>query len=143
MRDIISSGLMLLGASFMLLAAIGLVRMPDLFTRMQPATKAATLGAFCMLSAVAVHFGDIGVSARAAAAIVFIILTAPVAAHMIGRAAYFVNVPLWEGTILDELRPRYDQMTHELDSDDDPENSATESETEMDSSSEPAEAVSP
>lgn len=113
----------------MLLAAIGLVRMPDLFTRMQPATKAATLGAFCMLSSVAVHFGDIAVSARAAAAIIFIILTAPVAAHMIGRAAYFVNVPLWEGTLEDELRSRYDQITHKLDSDDDPDNDAAEQET--------------
>ena len=56
MREWITSALMLMGATFMLLAAIGITRMPDLYTRMQPATKAATLGVGCMLMAVAVHF---------------------------------------------------------------------------------------
>jgi multicomponent Na+:H+ antiporter subunit G len=44
----------------------------------------------------------------------FFLLTAPVAAHMIGRAAYFVGVPLWSGTITDELRGHYDMKTHRL-----------------------------
>jgi len=66
-----------------------------------------------MLS-VALHFGELGVVTRALLAIAFFFLTAPVAAHMIGRAAYFVGVPLWEGTLRDELRGRYDPRTHEL-----------------------------
>ncbi len=115
MSKLIADLLLLLGAAFLLLAAIGVLRMPDVFMRMSAATKAATLGAACMLSAVAVYFSGIGVTTRALAAIAFLLLTAPVAAHMIGRAAYFVGVPLWKGTIRDELRGHYDPLTHTLD----------------------------
>jgi multicomponent Na+:H+ antiporter subunit G len=72
--------------------------------RMQAATKAATLGAGCMLLAVAIHFGELTVVARAMLVTAFVFLTAPVAAHMIARAAYSVGTPLWQGTIADELR---------------------------------------
>lgn len=116
MVTIIASVLMLIGAAFMLLAAVGMVRLPDLFIRMQAATKAAVLGSSCMLLSVAVHFGDLGVTSRCLATISFICLTAPVAAHMIARAAYFVGAPLWEGTLIDELRDQYDPVTHELSS---------------------------
>lgn len=116
MKDWISAILMLLGAAFMLLAAIGITRMPDTYTRMQPATKASTLGVGCMMLAVAFHFETVGVTARALAAIIFVFLTAPVAAHMIGRAAYILGAPLWEGTVLDELKGHYNPKTHELSS---------------------------
>lgn len=120
MRELLTAILLLVGAAFVLLASVGVLRMPDLFTRMQAATKAATLGSGCLLIGVAVYFGDLGVTARALAAVAFIVLTAPVAAHMIGRAAYFVSVPLWEGTVVDELRGRYEPKTHRLASDDKP-----------------------
>ena len=101
--EILTALLIVIGSGFMLLAGVGVVRMPDLFMRMQAATKAATLGAGCMLLAVIVHFGDVAVATRAFLVIAFIFLTAPVAAHMIARAAYSVGTPLWEGTITDEL----------------------------------------
>jgi multicomponent Na+:H+ antiporter subunit G len=104
MSDIITALLVVVGGAFMLLAGVGVVRMPDLFMRMQAATKAATLGAGCMLLAVAVHFGEPTVVTRALLVTAFVFLTAPVAAHMIARAAYSVGTPLWEGTITDELR---------------------------------------
>jgi multicomponent Na+:H+ antiporter subunit G len=104
---VITEILMVVGALLMLLAAVGLTRLPDVFTRMQAATKASVLGASCTLLAVAVHFRDLGIATRAGATILFLCLTAPVAAHLIGRAAYSAGVPLWEGTILDELRDRY------------------------------------
>jgi multicomponent Na+:H+ antiporter subunit G len=116
MREWITAILMLLGAAFMLLAAVGITRMPDTFTRMQPGTKASTLGVGCMMLAVAVHFGTVGVTTRALAGITFVVLTAPVAAHMIGRAAYIMGAPVWEGTKLDELKGHYDPKTHELSS---------------------------
>lgn len=114
MSDVISGVLILIGASFVFMAGLGVLRMPDLFTRMQAATKAATLGLGCLLVGVAVHFGLSGVTTRAILVILFGFLTAPVAAHMIGRAAYFVGLPLWERTVVDELRGRYDPATHEL-----------------------------
>ena len=120
MSDAISSGLMIIGGAFALLAGAGVVRMPDLCMRMQAATKASTLGIGCIVPAVAVHIGELGVATRAVATIIFVFLTAPVAAHMIARASYFVGVPLWEGTIIDELRGHYDRRTHRLSRPDDP-----------------------
>lgn len=117
MNELVADVLMIVGASFVLLAAIGILRMPDLFTRMQTATKAATLGISSILLAVAFFIEDSAAALRALLAILFFFLTAPVAAHMIGRAAYFVGVPLWKGTIRDELRGHYDMQSHRLSGD--------------------------
>lgn len=93
-----------IGALFTLVAAIGVLRLPDLFTRMQASTKSATLGVACMMVATITHFGDLAVGARALLVVGALFLTAPVAAHAIGRAAYLRGVELWEGTMFDELR---------------------------------------
>jgi multicomponent Na+:H+ antiporter subunit G len=106
--------LVLAGAAFMMIAAVGLLRLPDLYMRMSATTKAATLGVGMILVAAAIFFDDIAVGSRALATIVFLLLTAPVAAHMIGRAAYFDGVPLWSKSIVDELKGRYDMTTHDL-----------------------------
>jgi multicomponent Na+:H+ antiporter subunit G len=104
MGEQVSAVLLVFGALFMLLAGLGILRLPDLFMRLQAATKASTLGVGCMLLAAAVHFQDLAVTTRAVLVIAFFFLTAPVGAHVIARAAYAVGVPLWEGTITDELR---------------------------------------
>lgn len=104
--------LIVLGGLFALVSALGIVRLPDLFTRMHAATKAGTLGVGFLLTALILDAGELGVTTKALAVIVFLLLTAPVAAHVIGRAAYFDGVPLWEGTLRDELRDRYDARTH-------------------------------
>jgi multicomponent Na+:H+ antiporter subunit G len=116
MSEWIMLALMITGGAFLLLAAIGIVRMPDLYSRIQAATKAATLGVGCIILALAIHFADLAITVRALLVIAFLFLTQPVAAHMIGRAAYFVGVPLWEKTIMDELHGRYDASTHSLES---------------------------
>ena len=120
MNETLSSALMIIGATFALLAGAGVIRMPDLFTRMQAATKASTLGIGCILLAVAIDFGELGITTRALATMIFVFLTAPVAAHMIARAGYFVGVPLWERTVIDELHGHYDRRTHKLARPDDP-----------------------
>lgn len=116
MIDLAASVLMLIGAVLMLLAAIGVLRMPDVFTRMQASTKAASLGSGTALLAVALHFGELGVVVRALLAVAFIFLTAPISAHMIARAAYFIGVPIWEESVIDDLEGRYDRKEHRLDS---------------------------
>ena len=118
MSKIVSDVLLLTGATFLLLAAVGVVRMPDLFMRMQSASKASTLGIACVLLALAFHFPGISVNIRVIGTITFFFLTAPITAHLIGRAAYFVGVPVWKGTVIDELRGRYNPLTHQLRSDD-------------------------
>jgi multicomponent Na+:H+ antiporter subunit G len=105
---------MLVGAVFMLLAAVGVYRMPDVFTKMHSSTKSATLGVGCLMLGAALHFDDIVIGARALAVVVFVFVTAPVAAHMMGRAAYVSGVPLWEGTLSDDLKGRYHATTHSL-----------------------------
>lgn len=114
MIEIISGVFLLLGSLFILLSAVGLLRMPDLFIRMSATTKASTLGIGLVLIGTAVFWGDIGIAARAVSIIIFLLLTAPVAAHIIGRAAYFDKVPLWGKTHIDELKGKYDEDSHEL-----------------------------
>lgn len=90
------------GATLVLLASIGIVRMPDLFTRMQAATKASTLGLGCLLGAAAISLADSSVVVRVISIGAFLMLTSPVSNHVIARAAYLTRVPLWKGTVLDE-----------------------------------------
>lgn len=116
MTEAVVIALLALGSALMLLAALGVLRMPDLFTRMHVATKSATLGVGCTLLAVAIYFGDVGVFTRALLVILFFFLTAPVGAHLIGRAGYLVGTPLWEGTKWDELEDKYDHSKHTLES---------------------------
>jgi multicomponent Na+:H+ antiporter subunit G len=84
---------------------------------MHSSTKSATLGVGLIMLGVALRFEDFAIVVRALAIIVFMFSTAPVAAHMIGRAAYLSGVPLWEGTLSDEMRDCYDPETHTLSSD--------------------------
>lgn len=114
MSELIAAICMVVGAGFLLLAAVGAARMPDAYARLSAATKAVTLGAMLIFVAAAVYFQSPGPTSRSIAGIVFFFVTAPVAAHMIGRAAYFVGAPLWEGTIADQLRGKYDTERHFL-----------------------------
>ncbi len=101
--DLAAAALLLAGTFFSVLGGLGVLRLPDVYTRLSATSKAATLGVSCILLAGAIHFHDAGVSARALVTAAFVFLTAPVAAHMIGRAAYVTRVPLWSGTVVDEL----------------------------------------
>jgi multicomponent Na+:H+ antiporter subunit G len=102
---------MSIGAIFMAIAAIGIVRMPDLFTRMQAASKTGTAGAGCILFGTVLFFGEFQVAVNAAIVFVFLLLTAPLAAHMLARAAYRSRVPLMDGTVPDELRDTFGRGT--------------------------------
>lgn len=79
------------GSFFTLVAAIGLVRLDDLYMRMHAASKAGTLGAGTLLIAIAVYSGGGDVLLRALAGVVFFLLTTPVSAHLLARAAYTVG----------------------------------------------------
>ena len=102
MIDIVTAFVWLAGSAFALLAALGVLRMPDVFTRMQSSTKASTLGLGCLLAATALQLGDLASVIRAASIVAFVMLTLPVSSHVIARAASLRDVPLWEGTVVDE-----------------------------------------
>jgi len=114
MSEYLVFGLLLIGSFLVLVAGIGVLRMPDLFLRMSATAKAGTLGTGLMVLAAAIHFNEFAIYTRAIALIAFLISTAPVSTHMLGRAAYFDGVPLWEGTVKDDLRGHYEMSTHSL-----------------------------
>ena len=112
MNEIITALLLVLGSLFSFVAALGMLRLPDTVIRMHAATKAGTLGAGFILFAVAFFYAELGISLRAFAAITFLLLTAPVAAHLIGRAAYWTGIRLSSRTWVDHLR---DDLQHRAD----------------------------
>ncbi len=103
-----------IGAVFMLVAAIGVLRMPDVYMRLHSSTKSATFGVSFVMAGAAVYFWDFAIAVRALAVVVFFFMTAPVAAHLIARAAYVSREPLWSGTLGDDLRGRYDAQGRHL-----------------------------
>lgn len=103
-----------IGAIAILLASIGMIRMPDLYLRLSVTTKAATLGVGLILIGAAFHFQNVGVTSRVLAIIFFITVTAPVSAQLIGRAAYLIKTKMWEHTIVDELKGMYDTTNDSL-----------------------------
>jgi multicomponent Na+:H+ antiporter subunit G len=114
MKEVLIIIMMISGSIFILLAGIGILRMPDVLLRLSATTKAATLGVGSMLFAFALYYDDIGITARAIATIIFVFLTAPVAAHMIGRSSYYTDVKLWDSTHVDELTGKYEKNKEEM-----------------------------
>jgi multicomponent Na+:H+ antiporter subunit G len=107
MNELISAFFLIMGSLFSFVAALGMLRLPDTVIRMHAATKAGTLGAGLILIGEAIYYAELGITLRALAAITFLLLTAPVAAHLIGRAAYYSKVKLWEKTWIDQLAERF------------------------------------
>lgn len=110
MHDLLIIIFMTGGAFFAFVAALGVLRMPDLYMRLSASTKASTLGVSFLLLATAIFFNDLGVTGQVVAIIAFIVLTSPVAAHMISRAAYINKVPLWKKSVHDEMTDQRDAL---------------------------------
>ena len=113
-KEFITAVLMISGALFVLVAAIGILRFPDLYMRISAATKASTLGIGLSLLSLVVHFSELGLFSRAIATIIFIAVTSPVAGHLISRSAYLTGVPLWKKSKVDELKGKYDKTAEVL-----------------------------
>ncbi|MTH97289.1 monovalent cation/H(+) antiporter subunit G [Roseibium sp. RKSG952] len=97
-------GLMLvIGAGFALVASLGILRLKDVYMRMHAGSKAGTLGSGVMLLALAIYSNDAGVVTRAIAGVVFFLLTAPISAHLLAKAAYAVGYRPCADTKLDAL----------------------------------------
>lgn len=101
MSEWIGAGLVLAGGFFCLIAGLGVVRMRDVFARMHAATKAGTLGLALVCLAVMVTAGTWAEAAEALAVFLFMIASAPIGAHLIGRAAFRARVPLDSKTVVE------------------------------------------
>lgn len=95
--------LLLCGSSFTLLAAIGIIRLPDLYTRMHAASKAGSVGAGLVLIAVAIVCFEGAVALRAIMGVLFLLLTTPVSAHLLARASHRAGYKPNKITMLDEI----------------------------------------
>lgn len=103
LQNCLAGILIVIGSMFVLTASIGILRLPDLYTRMHAASKAGTLGSCTMLIALAVDAGDLAIAMRALAAVLFFLLTAPISAHLLAKAAHAAGYKLWAGSIRDDL----------------------------------------
>ncbi|MHA0856411.1 monovalent cation/H(+) antiporter subunit G [Paenibacillus sp. CMAA1364] len=103
--------LILIGALFCGLSAVGIVRMPDFYLRSHAATKSATLGILCVLVGTFLYFMFFlhVVSIKLLLGIAFVFITSPVAGHLNGRAAYRTGVPQWDGSVEDDLKIAFEQ----------------------------------
>lgn len=90
------------GLIFDFLGCIGLIRLPDVYTRLQATTKCVTLGTCSILLGVVILKGFCTTSIKALLAIVFLLLTSPVAAHALARGAYKSGVKLWDKSVCDK-----------------------------------------
>jgi multicomponent Na+:H+ antiporter subunit G len=102
MAELIGSILVLLGAVFHFSAGLGMLRMPDAYTRIQAGTKATTLGNTLILFGIA--FYHPGWSLKLAIVIYFVLMTNPISSHALARAAHTIGIPMTGTTIVDALR---------------------------------------
>lgn len=109
--NIVAAVLSGLGSLFIFLASLGIVRMPDLYTRMQTATKASAFGAVCCLLAVAFQFREVDVIFRVILVCFFLFLTAPVAAHALCRAGIMCRIPLCKDSKINELKEHFSKSS--------------------------------
>jgi len=99
----VSGTFLVVGAAFGLLAAIGVLRLPDLYSRMHAASKAGIVGTGLIFVGIAVVSLDGAVILRAVIGILFLVLTTPVSAHLLARAAHFLGYRASDLTVLDEM----------------------------------------
>jgi multicomponent Na+:H+ antiporter subunit G len=102
--EIIGGIVSLLGALLLLLAALGLIRMPDVYNRMQAGTKATTLGTMLFLIGIAVAHP--GWWAKVLVLILFVVFTNPISSHALARAAHHVGIRMSSRTVRDDLADR-------------------------------------
>lgn len=104
-----------LGVIYTLVAVIGVLRLPDVYTRSHAATKSVTFGVLCILSGVFLYFWLIegNFNIKLLLAIFFLFITAPIGGHIMGRAAYISGVKPSEMTVNDELEEVVEQAKRE------------------------------
>ncbi len=95
--------LITIGVLFDFIGGLGLIRLPDIYNRLQAATKCVTLGTCFILFGVFIEFGFTNVGIKAILCMVFILLTSPTAAHAISRGSHIFGIKLWEGSVVDKL----------------------------------------
>lgn len=112
MNEIIGYIFIVVGLAFDIFGCIGLIRLPDVYNRLQATTKCVTLGTCSILLGTIIIKGFTGTGIKAFLCIIFLLLTAPVAAHALARGAHMAGVKLWEKSVCDKYAD--DKKTKEI-----------------------------
>jgi len=102
MNEIIGYSFIVIGMLFDIFGCLGLLRLPDVYNRLQATTKCVTLGTCGILFGTLVIKGFSGTGIKAILCILFLILTSPVAAHALSRGAHISGVKLWDKSVCDK-----------------------------------------
>ncbi len=114
MSELIGHIIIGIGVAFDLFGTLGLVRLPDVYNRLQAATKCVTLGTCLILIGVAVSAPTGQMISRAIICAVFVLLTSPVGAHALARGAHLGGVKLWEGSVVDKYEEDAEQVADSM-----------------------------
>ncbi len=104
MNNLLSNILIATGLFFSLMGCIGLIKLPDIYNRLQAATKCVTLGACCILFSLVIRFGISEPGIKGLFAIPVLFFTSTVGAHALIRGSHIFGIKLWEKSIIDEYR---------------------------------------
>ncbi len=111
MNEIITLTFVVVGIFFDLFGCVGLIRLPDVYNRLQASTKCVTLGTCSILFGVVIKFGFTAAGIKALICIVFLLLTSPVAAHALARGAHRSGIPLWQKSVCDKYKDDKDALS--------------------------------
>ncbi len=103
MNSELGTSLIAVGVAFDVVGCLGLVRLPDVYTRMQAATKCVALGTLLIVAGAVVMVGTAAAVVKGGLCLSFLIVTAPAGSHSLARAAHRSGTPLWEGSLVDQL----------------------------------------
>jgi len=101
--DFLAAAFLLAGVAFMVIGALGVVRLPDAYNRIHAASITVTLGLTGMLLAACYHLGAAPIVSKALITVVFIFVATPIGSHMLAKAAHDADLAQWERTLDDEL----------------------------------------
>jgi len=104
MSSIVAGILLIIGLLFNILGCVGLIRLPDVYNRLQAATKCVTMGTCLVLISMMIFGGSGALTAKLLICMVFILITSPTAAHALARGAHTSGVKLWEKSVIDKYR---------------------------------------
>ena len=114
-NELLACVVITVGLAFDMFGTIGLVRLPDIYNRVQAATKCVTLGTCLILLGVTLYSGLDAMGIKALVCAAFVLLTSPVGAHAVARGAHVSGVQLWEGSVVDRFKEDFGQPEREVD----------------------------
>jgi len=104
MNEIISTVIIGIGVAFDFFGVLGLIRLPDVYNRLQAATKSVTLGTWSILRGILIRYGFTGVGVKALLCIPLLFFASTVAAHALIRGSYIFGIKLWDKSVIDDYK---------------------------------------